>query len=33
MGHKGTANPVLAAWLGNLLMIASAVVFNIKARK
>ncbi|MCD6117073.1 LptF/LptG family permease [bacterium] len=33
MGHKGTANPIIAAWLGNLIMIASGIIFTLRARK
>jgi len=33
MGHKGTANPFIAAWLGNLLMIVTGIIFTIRARK
>jgi len=32
-GHKGTANPVVAAWLGNLLMIVKRIIFTIRGRK
>lgn len=33
MGHKGTADPFIAAWIGNIVMIVSGIVFILKTRK